>query len=547
MRVFFFLYICVLFTACEKVVYYELNKADRIMLSSPDSSLIILENLKTEYSHMDEANKAYFGILYFQALDRNGLSFDDSSQLEFSFRYYEQVKEKRYLAYCYLYKAKTFLSARNYVKATENLLKAKDLASACDDAGLSGRIFFFLARISSYQLHYEQSIDYYKKSLDNYEKIKDNNSIAKVYIMLNEVYMCLYKFETGIEYGKRALECAPDSVLQGDAYNSIGITYYFFGGHVDDYAYLDSARYYIGKSLDYPYYGTNKSMRTYNMGRTCYTSKDRDSAEFYLNKALEYPIDIYFEEEVYTLLMKIAVEKKETDKIKPYMAKVKICQDSLYKLEQQTDIKVVEQIHETHKQTDEIWYHRLILFIGAIVLLLIGLAIIYILHQRAKQRRMIAEKYKVRMEEKHKLLIKKNEQLGEIRKTQINEINAEIQSVYIKYAEERRVAGFEKRERITRMIYNEVLSLEDENTFIEKMNQRLNNFPDKLLEKYPNITFKEILWCCLFILKVPTPDVLSILEYRQSSFYKFKQRLGNKLGYAIMKDLEEMLHREARS
>lgn len=61
------------------------------------------------------------------------------------------------------------------------------------------------------------------------------------------------------------------------------------------------------------------------MGRIYYSALDKNSAEYYLNKALTYPIDIYFEEEVYTLLMKIATYKEETDKIKSYMEKIKQC------------------------------------------------------------------------------------------------------------------------------------------------------------------------------------------------------------------------------
>ena len=531
-----------LLVACKNEIHPELDKADAMLVSSPDSSLVLLEKLKDEYPFMNEADRAYFGLLYYRALDGNRMSIKNNPQLEFSFNYYERRGQKHNLAYCHFYKARALVTERDYTGATKNLLKAEDLASKCDDANLSGKIYFSFAQIYAYQLHYEQSIDYYNKSLVNFEKANDSINIAKVYIMMNEIYMCMYKFDTGIEHGKKALKCTSDSIMIGDAYNAIGIAYYFHKGM--DSAKLDSARYYISKSLDYPYYDTNLSMRIYNMGRTHYTSGNRDSAEYYLNKALEHPIDIYFEWEVYTLLMKIATEKKENEKIKPYMERIQECRDSISKLDTQTDIEVVKQIHETNKQTDEIKYHRIILFAGAIFLLLIGLTITYVLYQRAKHRQSTAEKYKIKMKEKHELLIKKHEQLERTREMQVSEIKNELQNRRTELAEIWRKSNFEEREKITRIIYNKVFDYENEAVFLERMNRLLNNLPNKLLDEYPNITFKEILWCCLFILKVPTNDILSILEYKQSSFYKFKQRLGNKLGYTAMKDLEEMLYKK---
>lgn len=542
MRLFFFFSLCMLLVACKNEIHPELDKADAMLVSSPDSSLVLLEKLKDEYPFMNEADRAYFGLLYYRALDGNRMSIKNNPQLEFSFNYYERRGQKHNLAYCHFYKARALVTERDYTGATKNLLKAEDLASKCDDANLSGKIYFSFAQIYAYQLHYEQSIDYYNKSLVNFEKANDSINIAKVYIMMNEIYMCMYKFDTGIEHGKKALKCTSDSIMIGDAYNAIGIAYYFHKGM--DSAKLDSARYYISKSLDYPYYDTNLSMRIYNMGRTHYTSGNRDSAEYYLNKALEHPIDIYFEWEVYTLLMKIATEKKENEKIKPYMERIQECRDSISKLDTQTDIEVVKQIHETNKQTDEIKYHRIILFAGAIFLLLIGLTITYVLYQRAKHRQSTAEKYKIKMKEKHELLIKKHEQLERTREMQVSEIKNELQNRRTELAEIWRKSNFEEREKITRIIYNKVFDYENEAVFLERMNRLLNNLPNKLLDEYPNITFKEILWCCLFILKVPTNDILSILEYKQSSFYKFKQRLGNKLGYTAMKDLEEMLYKK---
>ncbi len=54
--------------------------------------------------------------------------------------------------------------------------------------------------------------------------------------------------------------------------------------------------------------------------------------------------------------------------------------------------------------------------------------------------------------------------------------------------------SFEERESLDKEIYNEVCILAMKILFLSAWNNLLNNLPDKLKARFPEITYKEILF-----------------------------------------------------
>jgi DNA-binding CsgD family transcriptional regulator len=90
-------------------------------------------------------------------------------------------------------------------------------------------------------------------------------------------------------------------------------------------------------------------------------------------------------------------------------------------------------------------------------------------------------------------------------------------------------------------LYNSCLHLNNWAGFVQLMNHTFNNLISTLQTNYPDITHKEITWCCLFLLHVPTPEVLLLLDYKQDSLYKLKQRLVQKMNLKNTKELDNLL------
>ena len=83
--------LCISFMACS-LVPNELKTSERIMQTHPDSALAILKKYYPVKFNND-AEKAYFGLLYFQALDKNELTLAPDSLISFSIDYYEKAED----------------------------------------------------------------------------------------------------------------------------------------------------------------------------------------------------------------------------------------------------------------------------------------------------------------------------------------------------------------------------------------------------------------------------------------------------------------------
>ena len=87
------------------VVPNELNNAERMMETHPDFALRILKSMKPDQTK-SESNRALYGLLLFQALDKNYKPLQPDSIIDFSINYYVRTNDKPRLASCYFYKGR---------------------------------------------------------------------------------------------------------------------------------------------------------------------------------------------------------------------------------------------------------------------------------------------------------------------------------------------------------------------------------------------------------------------------------------------------------
>ncbi len=541
---FLFLMLCVsiLFTpSCQNSITEKLQEVEQLIKIAPDSALHILQNLENNYTQMNDEGKAMFGLLLFNALDQNALKSFPPEKIDFSIHYYTFNKEKKHLAYCYFYKARMYKNERDYKNVIQNLLKSKELVSPEKDHDLLARIYFELAQISGFQGEFDKAEEYYKLADSEFGKAGDRERQAKTYITMGWLYLAKEDFDLSIEYSRKALDNTPDSIIMGDALNNIGNSYYYK-------EQFDSALYYLRKSLSYTYFDTNISSRYYHLANVYSYTRQFDSAYVYVNQALQYPIDIYFEEECYRILTKIAFEKDNIKDLKIYVNKQQICQDSIKKLEQQTNINVLEKMHQTDIETASMKNQLLLLTIAIICLFVAGGTIFLILHKRNKQKQIKAEIYKkehAKVQQEYRSTKKEADiyksELKRNKELLVLDLKNELDKTKTKYADMRKSANAEQREALDKKIFDEVLHVDDEKAFIFKMNKVLNNLPEKLKQDFPDLNYKEVMWCCLFSLDFSTPEISLIMGFKQSTQYKFKQRLSKKLNLAGPKELEQML------
>ena len=103
-------------------------------------------------------------------------------------------------------------------------------------------------------------------------------------------------------------------------------------------------------------------------------------------------------------------------------------------------------------------------------------------------------------------------------------------------------ANLQERELISKEIFNLSLHLDDWEAFKKLMNKTFNNLVTELETRAPEINHKEIIWSCLFLLDIPTNDIIILLECQQRSLYTMKQRMTQKLKLTTTTELEKLLH-----
>jgi hypothetical protein len=122
-------------------------------------------------------------------------------------------------------------------------------------------------------------------------------------------------------------------------------------------------------------------------------------------------------------------------------------------------------------------------------------------------------------------------------------LHQRIETIRTEQSSLRKKASISGKETLDRKIYDEILHLNDVDSFYLEMDTVLNNLVTKLKTQYPYITPKEINWCCLHLLDVPTTDIYMLLDYKVDSLKKMRQRLAAKTGLSGVTELDDFLNR----
>ena len=118
----------------------EMKTAQKVMDSNPDSALHILQRMHPNQSFLD-ADRALYGILLFQALDKSNKPLQPDSAINFSVKYYQNSNDKHNLSIAYYYKARLYKRAQQFDQATILYLKALDKIRNEKDFRLLGKIY----------------------------------------------------------------------------------------------------------------------------------------------------------------------------------------------------------------------------------------------------------------------------------------------------------------------------------------------------------------------------------------------------------------------
>ena len=516
-------FICVLLSVLMigcSLMPNEMKTAQKIMDSNPDSALHILQRMHPNQSFLD-ADRALYGILLFQALDKSNKLLQPDSAINFSVNYYQNSSDKSNLAIAYYYKARLYKRAQQFDQATILYLKALDLIRNENDFQLLGKIYSDMGDMCSFQKDYKESLRKYQMSIDFYKKAGDTLEASYKVIDIARMYRFMKDFDRAKKFYKQSLSQSSDSFLHGLAYQEIGINYYFANQY-------DSAQFFLRKSLQFPYKGTNYSIRCFILADLYFDINQYDSAFHYATQSLKYPSTFFNQRDCYRILANTKYVQGDFKGMANFMTKYQACTDSVREVETQTKTTVLEDLHQTSSAINKSRQFLIILAIIIFIITLVSFTIVFSLRNRSRKKQLKLEKTEEKLTEKQLFL---KDSL--IQKLEENRI---LQAANYKKA------NLKERELISKEIFNTSLHLDDWEAFKKLMNKTFNNLVSELETRSPEINHKEIIWCCLFLLDIPTNDIIILLECQQRSLYTMKQRLTQKLKLSTTAELEQLLH-----
>ncbi|MBV5282753.1 MAG: tetratricopeptide repeat protein [Paludibacter sp.] len=511
-------YIFLLFVGCS-LLPNKMKTAEQLMETSPDSALHLLRQIKPNQS-LSSADQALYGLLLFEALDKKYLPLQPDSAINFSLDYYQGKKDKVRLARCYFYKGRMYKYAQQYDEATEMYLKALDNCQDKKDYALMGKIYGDMGYICSIQKDYVKAREKHQLAVNCLNQIGKTADASFRIIDIGVTYRCEKNYKMALQYYRKAVSISRDSILLGIAYQEIGTNYQYT-------RQLDSAEIYYRKSLKFPCKEFNYAIRCCNLSELFFLVSKLDSAIHYANISLKHPSSFFTQKACYRILANSKYSQGDFKQMAFYMSKYQACTDSVRKIDIQTKTTVLENIHETSQTAGKTKQYLIVLGWLIPFIIVISLFILFRLRQRNKG--------------KEKQLVEVELQLTEKQLNLKNNFIQKIEESKSLHMEEYRKSSLAKREAMDKEVYNVCLHLNDWKVFSESMNRTFNNTVSFLEKTYPDITHKEITWCCLYLLNIHSGDMALVLDCKPESLYKLKQRLAQKMKLKTTLELNQLL------
>lgn len=522
---FILLYITVIAISCSRPDP-GLIRAEGLIEQSPDSALAIIDGL-TLHTNVDYALKDILKVKIFYG---KGVGMNADSILNFAIQHYTEHPDGNRLASCYFLKGRIYKKNMMYEKAMDYYLKAKDKITDNSDYQLLGRLNLDVGEILYAQSDYDNARNKFLIANDYFNKADMQPQSFSCKMMYGLCYKDEKRYSIADKYFKKVLKMAKDTMQAGLILQEIAYNFNRWGK-------LDSSLMYYRKLIHYPNYENNYSIRYYQLSDLFFQLNQLDSAIYYANASFRFQPDVRTRRGCYRVLVNSKAIQGDLKALSKYMVLYQDCTDSIRKIDAQTKVTYIESIHESRREVDAtryiLWYVMTILFI----VIVISVVVYGAKHRKSLTERQQAEqqKHQQKTDLRLEVVTRSREALQQTIALKRKEIAATLK----KYASDD--AKADERKKVISQLYAELIHFNDKHFFRKEMNTIMNQLYNKLESRYPELKEKEIEWACLYMLKVPTEDILFLLDYNTEALKKMKQRFAKKIGVQLVSEIEPYL------
>ena len=293
--------------ACRQPHYVDslLQKAETLMPNRPDSSLILLESVRS-LEKLSAEDYATWCLLVTQARDKNYVEHTSDSVINVAVRYFEKRKDPHRKAQAYYCQGRVLSDLDLEGEALEAYLRAKEQVTQTIDYDLRARINNHLGGLYWKNMNHRESLVYYKEAHQAYVYSSDTAGMVNTLCNVGKCFQGMNLLDSASIYYEKALKLADEGHVQtqkGMILTSLGNISEVRG------EYVTALEYYQGafRNADNPKF---LDTEYYNLGDIYHALGQTDSALFYVGKILESG-NLFTQCNANRLLYQLAKENRE--------------------------------------------------------------------------------------------------------------------------------------------------------------------------------------------------------------------------------------------
>lgn len=535
----FLIVLCIMSSACHNSnIAPQLQLADSLMLSKPDSALNLLKNFSIQ-EMPNKSAKAMYALLLTQALDKNYIHHQNDSMISIAIDYYKNNKDNNLKAKSYFYLGRVYHDNEEYIKATEAYLTA--LKTTPTDKTLLLQIYNNLAVCYESQEFYIQAIKTYNESYSTAELLKDQYGILHATRGLGNIYAIQDNEEEALSYYHKSLSIAQsinDSIWETALFCDIAKIYNSLGMHIEAKEHIDQALKYAPCNMTF-------SSIYFWEGTILHNMEETDSAISYLTRA-KTDADIYTKASIYQTLYEIDKKRKRYEQAILYNDTALIYYDSIQSMVHHTEINSLIKKHsiEMYEQRISSQYQRDKSLFIICTLLTISLAIFTLMYLSNRNKKtyihlqqllMKNQTEKAALKEEIKLISHANEINEQKYLDALNKrFDLWYQSLQICARLFKTTPSYKKIQLIetSKIKTEKEISQEGISLIYQEINEVFTEAMQEFLDQFPNLTQEDLYYCMLNYLQLSNDTIRTCMRVESQSAltqrkYRIKKLLSN--------------------
>ena len=516
--------------ACRRT--YESKRSDflrfeQLMPRNPDSVLSSLQAIDPE--QLSRGEQAWYYLLKTEAEDKLYRDHTTDSLIVFARDYYASTGDIPRLAKAFYLSGRIHTDWKEWERATEEFLKAKELTEESEDWGLKGRIEEYLGYVNRHNDLQEKALFYYKNAYSYYLQDGDKTNIAYALRGIGIVYWSLGEKDSSFVTLKKALTIAEgvnDGDLKADLYRRIGFLYMKERRYEEAYEYICKA---IANSKG------NGSIYYSSLCEIFLCANKIDSLYIYAQKILSSNPDLSNQCLANYYLSEWAQNVGCLEDAIQYRKKYETLSDSI-KHQKNTELVgkrqhkyIQDRLVDKHIESNSVK-----IFLILVILLISAFIVAYLIKYIRKERSKNL-KSESRVQELLDVIHKNEEQIAylqakEIENAQKEAIIEQLKAENIKFLKKIaliNIARYKAHPNLGRLYDKRTLCEKFSETMWQKFKEDFSsvcpNFEPNLKQDFPTMTETLLRICILSIMGVKTERIATILDLQSSTVSSHKQ------------------------